>query len=81
MDDPIWRKVSELTKGYHPQFNAAAAAELVEQAWRMGFDVVKAPEGSDLYNVAMQARANLMRNAGPTSDGQVAGNVNPFAIP
>lgn len=63
MNDPIWRKVAELTQGYSPHFNAAAAYDLIETAWRMGFDVVKAPPGSDLYNVAMQERANMMRNA------------------
>lgn len=69
MSDSIWRKVSELTKGYPPQFNAQAAHDLVEAAWRMGFDVVKAPLGSDLYNRAMQEKAMLMSNAPQSSDG------------
>lgn len=62
MSDLVWRKVYELTKGYPPQFNAAAAYDVIMEAWRMGFDVVKAPAGSDLYNIAMQEIGLSMSN-------------------
>ena len=54
MSDPIWEKVSELIKDYPSEFNAIAAYNVVSSAWRMGFDVVKQPAGSDLYSAAMQ---------------------------
>ncbi|MDR5729693.1 MAG: hypothetical protein RB191_19935 [Terriglobia bacterium] len=73
MSDPIWRKVHELTKDYNPHFNAAAAYDLVKAAWRMGFDVVRAAPGSDLYNAAMQEIGIAMRNSG--SNG-MADNMN-----
>lgn len=63
MLDPIWTKIEELTRGYHPMFNKAAAYDLVKEAWRMGFDVVRQPPGSDLYNIAMQQIANQARHA------------------
>jgi hypothetical protein len=53
MSDSIWLKVSELTKGYPSEFNAGAVYDLVKEAWRMGFDVIPVPKGSDLYNIAM----------------------------
>lgn len=49
MSDPSWRKVTELCAGYPPEFNAGALHDLVVKAWRMGFDVVKAPPDSDLH--------------------------------
>ncbi len=64
VSDPIWRKVAELTAGYHPQFNAAAAYDVVKAAWRMGFDVVQAPAGSNLYSAAMQEIGVSMSNDG-----------------
>jgi len=78
MNDPIWQKVYELTKGYPPTFNAAAVAELVEKAWRMGFDLVQAPTGSDLYNVAMQARAVMFSNAAPSVESNTGQSKNVF---
>jgi hypothetical protein len=71
MSDPIWRKVADLTKDYHPQFNAAAAYDVIKAAWRMGFDVVRQPVGSDLYGAAMQEIGISMSNA--SSNGQADG--------
>ena len=66
MSDPIWQKVSELTQGYSAEFNGAAAYDVVKAAWRMGFDVVKQPPGSDLYNAAMQEIGIMSTNVGMT---------------
>jgi hypothetical protein len=79
MSDPIWRKVAELTKDYHPQFNAGAAYDVIKAAWRMGFDVVRQPVGSDLYGAAMQEIGISMSNAG--SNGQADGAQNAYYHP
>jgi hypothetical protein len=60
----IWKKVSELTAGYPPQFNAAAAFDLVEKAWKMGFDVVRQPEGSDLFQDHLKQYVEDFKQAG-----------------
>ena len=89
MSDPIWEKVSELIKDYPSEFNAIAAYNVVSSAWRMGFDVVKQPAGSDLYSAAMQkihfaATTNAyatqsQRNAmasGPQRNAMASGQTN-----
>jgi hypothetical protein len=62
MSDPVRAKVSELCAGYPPEFNAQAAYELVLSAWRMGFDVVKAPADSALYTDAVKKIVEEQRN-------------------
>lgn len=62
MNDPIWDRVGELLKGYPPEFNAVAVYDLVRDAWKMGLDVVKAPEGSDLYGQHCLYLYNATRN-------------------
>lgn len=49
MSNPVWKKVHELTEGYPPEFNSKAAYDLVLAAWRMGFEVVRDPEGPARY--------------------------------
>jgi hypothetical protein len=69
MTDPIWDRIHELCAGYPPEFNAAAAYDVIREAWRMGFDVVKAPEGSNLYGAYCQKFALLSRNTWSADTG------------
>lgn len=62
MSDPIWDKVYELMQGYPPEFNAAAVYDLVSNAWRMGFNIVRDPTGPALYLEAIRAQNEAMRN-------------------
>ena len=69
MSDPIWTKVHELLEGYPPEFNAQAAYDVVKEAWKMGFDVVRAPAGSDLFGNAIRAQNDEIRNTPPSLRG------------
>lgn len=69
MSDPIWSKVHELLEGYPPEFNAAAVYDLVRNAWRMGFNIVRDPAAPLLYLDAIHAQHEAMRNTHqPTVD-------------
>jgi len=63
VSDPVWDRVRELCEGYPAEFNASAAYDVVLAAWKMGFDVVKAPAGSDLYLTALRAQNEALHNA------------------
>jgi len=64
MSDPIWEKVAQLTKGYPPEFDAGAVYLLVQNAWRMGFDVFPLPEDrKGQYIEAMLKISQQLQNA------------------
>lgn len=66
MNDPVWDRVHQLCEGYPPEFNAAAVYDVVLAAWKMGFDVIKAPEGSSLYADAIKTQYEAERNFAET---------------
>lgn len=62
MSDPALKKVTELCDGYPPEFNAGAVYKLVVKAWQMGFDIVKAPAGSNLYRDYVLESGRVLMN-------------------
>lgn len=62
MTDPVWRKTAELTEGYQADFNAMSVYNLVRDAWRMGFNVVRDPAAPALYLDFIRAQNEALRN-------------------
>lgn len=63
MNDPIWAKVSDLCKGYPPEFDAGFVFDIVRNAWQAGLDVVRQPEGANLYQQYVEYVQASYKNA------------------